>query len=460
MDPLTVFVASIVGAMIEEALRTRRGFAEYYPQSAAGTFERGYGWMKLTGRNVQWYVEPGQAVWIEARYLRPISGNIFDPDKLGAVGRAVRSADEPITFMASYGQMRRIDVGMVAESQAYRDYDAGDPFSTGDRDLDDWLGRREKKETDPDEDEEMEELLEQAVRTNSGDLGQWTASVRDGNHRTFGSVLGGETRVAIRLYDNDAQDVREAVRRKLGGEAPAWHDEASLDLLQKSVVDTGRLPDWLPLSDAIRAGLVDDHTGLVRKVETWKDGVLSTVLVDFMDPAVDKKFVADSRNWPGRRPPVVGDLVLSGGDFVYPMTGSPTPPPRKLLPDRKRSYNPRLSLECRCADDRGAGKKSHDELTEDDEVALEDFEDTRDAHLRLVELAEGTEVEVDQSDSPDKYSNHSDCYVRFKLSQLDLVLRLLSEAGLDGDVLDVPPNFPKEIEDQIEGKTGWEVERS
>lgn len=267
MDPLTVFMASLFGSMIAQALRSRAEFREYYPKSAAGELRPSYGWTEMIGEGVRWQVEPGSAVWIESRYLRPIAGNIFDEHKLGAVAKAVKQARREerstIAMMAGYGQIHRLDPEWIAESQAYRDDNIGDPFTTGDRQLDEWLVRRYNRENDDEEEnQEMEERLAEAVASNQGDLGQWTATVRDGNHRTFGAVLGGEQKVAIRLYDNDEQELRELCRE-------GFNNRRSLerrDLLRKAIADTRMRPHWLDEETAERLKLLPGMEDGARKL--------------------------------------------------------------------------------------------------------------------------------------------------------------------------------------------------
>lgn len=257
MDPLTVFVASLFGALVSDALRTRRSLADFYPKSASRELEPYQGWISMRDRGVRWFVEPGSAVWIESRYLRPIPGNIFDEHKLGAVAKAVKEArrsGEPVPMYAGYGQVHRLTPEWIAESLAYRDDNLGQPFSTGDQDLDDWLVRwyqsgygSKRTGGDLEEDAEMKERLALAGLHGQGDLGKWTATVRDGNHRTFGAVLGGEEKVAIRLYDNDEQDLREMSKTLFRSDDPRRqpHDSERRDLLLKAIEDTGSKPHWL-----------------------------------------------------------------------------------------------------------------------------------------------------------------------------------------------------------------------
>jgi hypothetical protein len=245
MDPLTAFVASIIGALISDVKRSRSDLGEHYPESAKGEISS-HGWLEMHGRNVTWLVEPGEAVWIESEYLRPIEGNIFHADKMAAVSRAVRGASQRIPFYASYGQIRRIDPEMVAESIQYQRYQVGRPFTTGNKGLDrflevgeeEWMAELGEEETAQKQLKKMKRLLDVAVKTQQGDLGRWSAVVRDGNHRVFGSILGGESRVAIRIYDNDVQDLREGLRS--GKLRPLQSD-----LIAKALADTGTKPWWM-----------------------------------------------------------------------------------------------------------------------------------------------------------------------------------------------------------------------
>jgi len=239
---MITFVASIVGAVIADIWQGKNRVTEYYDK--ARDFEPYQGWVPMEGRGVTWWVEPGEAIWIEAKYLRPISGNIFYGDKLGAVAYAIKQGD--VQLYAPFGQITLITPAWVAESIQYAEDDVGVPWTTGDDELDEWLVRPDKYMDDRGYDDEeraemqaeLEAELAEAVRTGQGDLGHWMATVRDGNHRAFGAVLGGEEAVAIRIYDNDVQDIKEDLRK----------GEWTLDnkpLLAKMIEDTGQEPYWL-----------------------------------------------------------------------------------------------------------------------------------------------------------------------------------------------------------------------
>ncbi len=172
------------------------------------------------GRNVWWNGTEGHMMKVPARDLVPIEGNIFYPEKLAAVAQAVRRARRPLVFDAPYGHPSLIDRDRIQESIQYaRD---GDPlvpvYSTGDEDLDEYLldpkdtlgkfgkpgsKRYEKAKA------EREEAIEDARRRGLGDFGRLGVQVRDGNHRAFGAVLGGESHVWILLDNNAWQDFHD-----------------------------------------------------------------------------------------------------------------------------------------------------------------------------------------------------------------------------------------------------------
>jgi len=117
-----------------------------------------------------------------------------------------------------------------------------------------------------------------------------------------------------------------------------------------------------------------------------------------------------------------------------------------------------VHLECICADDFGAGYKQEIDLDEDDIAHIKNYEEIRNNHHRLAVLA--SEIGIDHSiqDTDDRDSRHSDAYLYFWWSQLHEVIDLLRESDVTGDILDVPENFPIELENQANNQ-GWNVER-
>jgi len=119
-----------------------------------------------------------------------------------------------------------------------------------------------------------------------------------------------------------------------------------------------------------------------------------------------------------------------------------------------------LVLETLCADDFGAGYRDESERDEEDREHIDNYEETRERHQLLEELAAERGFATQVSDSDDRDSRHSDGYVYFPFSRLQEVVDLLEEIGLPGDVLDVPGNFPDELAKQIQSDLGWTVERT
>lgn len=238
MGPLIAWAVANLGAVALEALRRRGELSRSYPVTAAGGQDLYHGWIELRGDAVSWAVEEGSAVWIEGRYLRPLEGNLFEAAKLADVASGVKAARRQsgrLRFMAPYGQIIRLSRSWIAESQQYDPQTGLVPWTTGDKDLDAYLA-------DPDSafDPDLEDGLVLAEANGDGDFGAWVALVRDGNHRTFGALLGGEERVAVRIYDNDVQELRGALSR--GFNDP--HDAKARDLLVKAILDTGAVPWW------------------------------------------------------------------------------------------------------------------------------------------------------------------------------------------------------------------------
>jgi Fe-S-cluster containining protein len=120
----------------------------------------------------------------------------------------------------------------------------------------------------------------------------------------------------------------------------------------------------------------------------------------------------------------------------------------------------RLSLECRCADDFGAGYKDESARTGEDRGHIENYEETREAQLAMAEEAASLGLDTSVSDSDDKVSRHSDAYVYFPASRMGEVAAMLAAVGLDGDILDVPADFPEAEAERVKREHGWSVERA
>lgn len=139
------------------------------------------------GSRVEWVGYKGKLIRIDPEYTRSIEGNIFDREKLSAISKSVMEAgrarrEHPVLFVG-YGSVSLIDDTAIKEDQDYFKYREIKP----DRPLDD------------------------------RDKGKLMYTIRDGNHRVFGSLIGGERDVWIHLAANDLQSVdeyREAKKKR------------------------------------------------------------------------------------------------------------------------------------------------------------------------------------------------------------------------------------------------------
>ena len=116
-----------------------------------------------------------------------------------------------------------------------------------------------------------------------------------------------------------------------------------------------------------------------------------------------------------------------------------------------------VRLECVCADDFGAYYSG--EESDENSANAQRYDETRDAHQRLKALCEERGIRHYVADTDDQDSKHCDAYLYFLWSKVKEVARLLEESGATGDVLDVPRDFPVELEGQAEAM-GWSVERA
>ena len=193
----------------------RQDFSEYYPQSAAGTLEVFRSDELHKGEKVAWAGTPGRMLPVDRRYVHPVSGNIFDQDKFSAIAEQVKAREpweDPLVFHPGYAQVTLIGRIDIAESIQYAGEEWGQPFTTGDEELDAYLAQDHRglagwllvSEEDT---KRLERELKQAERRGDGDFGKLSVQMRDGNHRTFGALAGGESHVYVNISDNDLQQL-------------------------------------------------------------------------------------------------------------------------------------------------------------------------------------------------------------------------------------------------------------
>lgn len=197
-------------------------FEDFYPQSASGELDDvDRAGNRYYGRNVIWIGEEGRMIRADSDYITHISGNIFDADKLSAVVDGVRNSEGRVTFYAPYGTTNKINIRDIAESQEYwEDEGFDEPLTTGNEELDRYLADpkeflgyygEEGDEEWTEAKDEYEALKDEAIELDEGDLGSWSVTIRDGNHRAFGALIAGEPFVWVMLADNDYQDLVEGV---------------------------------------------------------------------------------------------------------------------------------------------------------------------------------------------------------------------------------------------------------
>jgi hypothetical protein len=195
-------------------------FAEFYPQSADDDLSalRERRSDAYPGRTVIWLGEKGRMVKVDPDYVRGLEGNVFDSSKLSAVVAGVRAARREgrrITMVAPYGYVDKVTLDDIEESIRYADDEGLDrPYTTGDRELDEWLVERDhlRQSLDPEEfatrEAEMNELIEDAVARETGDLGAIVCKLRDGHHRGFGALLAGEPFIWMVVEEGQAHGIR------------------------------------------------------------------------------------------------------------------------------------------------------------------------------------------------------------------------------------------------------------
>jgi len=195
-------------------------FEAHYPQSAANEYADSDD--LYYGRRVIWDGIPGRMLKVKAEYVIPTPGNVFDSQKISAVVDAIEEGHRPI-FQAAYGYASKINRKHIIESLIYDE----DEFqlTTGDPELDQFLINANTVLANYIDLEDMsayEELLTdfrdrliQAEVNNEGDLGKWQVTLRDGNHRVFGTLLAGEPDVYIMIATNQMQDVSRGLEPEL-----------------------------------------------------------------------------------------------------------------------------------------------------------------------------------------------------------------------------------------------------
>lgn len=218
-------------------------------------------------KNVTWYGDLERMAIVYKDRLYGMWGNIYDPNKIREVKNQISSGVE-VEFMCSYGLVEFIELVEIKEHQeAYHSdnfnsyYDGWkNPLSTGDEELDAYLGQEYYIEDNIDNDSdflefvnkhkyalaygegtkssilsayndseiadefdseieewlELEEQLEEAVKNESGDIHKIMVQARDGHHRIFGAIGAGLDFICIDLDKQSYNKYKSKLTKKSG----------------------------------------------------------------------------------------------------------------------------------------------------------------------------------------------------------------------------------------------------
>lgn len=258
------------------------------------------------GRHVVWDGIQGEMILVPKEYAYSVDGNIFYDDKIARVKQLVdraRYEGEYVKFDAPIVSPSFVDLATIAEDQQYYEYTSGRgvALSSGDEELDKFLKDPEEwgndnmyladifddavfqkinedkwsdkwalmqhiwerwnswqsgdlEVSDIEEafyevyDSDLQdynvigEALDQADKYGGGDIGKLVFQVRDGNHRAFGALAGGEPYFWAIVYDTDQIKLKDAIFDENGnliglhsGYEILPKDKAYLELLRKSI---------------------------------------------------------------------------------------------------------------------------------------------------------------------------------------------------------------------------------
>ena len=174
-------------------------YGEPLSRSEVATYDR------YPGRRVTWLGERGRMLKVLPGYVSPRPDNIFDPQKLGAVAAAVREGRRIVT-PAPYAHVMLIDADLVAHMRRQRRHGrlwedgVARAFTSGDPAIDLYLEDPERAAEEEGVEgaglarwrAKMARRVAVAEKAKRGDFGRYWARVRDGNHRLFGALMGGE----------------------------------------------------------------------------------------------------------------------------------------------------------------------------------------------------------------------------------------------------------------------------
>lgn len=224
---------------------------------------------RFIGRNVVWYGDPEQMILIPAEDVHGMWGNIYDSEKLQFVVDLIKDSPERVEFECSYAMGGVVDLIDIKEHQEAEvqdrfmtDYEGHDkPYSTGDAELDKYIGTDNFEDQDfiqyatiepvvieffekfkygivngevteesltqmfnkanPTESEQsafeeflsLEVTLAEAFSNETGDINKFKVQLRDGHHRVMGAIKAGEQYVCANLEKDQLGRFSQYIRK-------------------------------------------------------------------------------------------------------------------------------------------------------------------------------------------------------------------------------------------------------
>jgi hypothetical protein len=219
---------------------------------------------RYVGRNVVWYGNPDQMIILHKDEVHGMWGNVYDHEKLNSLVDMIRNAEEKVELECSYGLGELTTIQNIREEQeSYHggsfesDYENLDePHTTGDEELDKYLGTEYLDEIDNfyEIDSEaisffeqyktsladntidatafkqkmmsevgnlegievffqFENQLRDVIENKEGDLGKFEVQLRDGHHRVMGTIEAGEEYVCVNLVKEDIPKYGDHITR-------------------------------------------------------------------------------------------------------------------------------------------------------------------------------------------------------------------------------------------------------
>lgn len=218
---------------------------------------------KYEGRNIVWYGEKGHTAIVPIAYIEEMEGNIFYEEKLEQLSDLIKNSENKIELSTSYGHAHQVDFIDILETQTafYSgrfeiDYSGmKEPYTTGDEDLDKYIGSddvindflfndydiypllkkhkfdliynkmtkeelfsllknaiEEKGDNDDSEIKEYllyQEQIKECIDNEYGDIGSVYIQLRDGHHRARAAIESGERYICVGLSDEHLELARE-----------------------------------------------------------------------------------------------------------------------------------------------------------------------------------------------------------------------------------------------------------